>query len=194
MTNKSNIPYSLSQKTKAQQNDKVRDEMAGLIHDLIEVLNQQKECYEGLLTLARYKTDSIVNREMELLEEVLKREQEFMGRSARLEKNRETILKDISSVLNTNLKDLTISKLITMLEKTPDEQEKLRQVREDLLGIVEELKNHNRTNEGLLQQSMEFINFTLNALQSMNTYSPGNYQDKGNESEHESVSFFDTKQ
>lgn len=168
--------------------------MAGLIHDLIEVLNQQKECYEGLLTLARYKTDSIVNREMELLEEVLKREQEFMGRSARLEKNRETILKDISSVLNTNLKDLTISKLITMLEKTPDEQEKLRQVREDLLGIVEELKNHNRTNEGLLQQSMEFINFTLNALQSMNTYSPGNYQDKGNESEHESVSFFDTKQ
>ena len=168
--------------------------MAGLIHDLIEILDQQKECYEGLLTLARYKTDSIVDREMEILEEVLKREQEFMGRSARLEKNREAILKDISSVLNTNLKDLTISKLITMLEKTPDEQEKLRQIREDLLGIVEELKNHNRTNEGLLQQSMEFINFTLNALQSRNTYSPGNYQDKGNESEQESVSFFDTKQ
>jgi len=168
--------------------------MAGLIHDLIEILDQQKECYEGLLTLARYKTDSIVDREMEILEEVLKREQEFMGRSARLEKNREAILKDISSVLNTNLKDLTISKLITMLEKTPDEQEKLRQVREDLLGIVEELKNHNRTNEGLLQQSMEFINFTLNALQSRNTYSPGNYQDKGDESEQESVSFFDTKQ
>jgi len=168
--------------------------MAGLIHDLIDTLGQQKECYEGLLTLARYKTDSIVNREMELLEEVLKREQEFMGRSARLEKNRETILKDISNVLNINLKDLNISKLITMLDKTPDEQAQLRQIRTDLLGIVEELKNHNKTNEGLLQQSIEFINFTLNALQSMNTYSPGNYQGKGDESEQESVSFFDTKQ
>ncbi|HHX62624.1 MAG TPA: flagellar protein FlgN [Epulopiscium sp.] len=168
--------------------------MAGLIHDLITILDQQKECYEGLLTLARYKTDSIVNREMELLEEVLKREQEFIGRSARLEKNREMILKDISSVLNTNLKELTISRLITMLDKTPDEQGELRQVREDLLRIVEELKNHNKTNEGLLQQSMEFINFTLNALQSRNTYSPGSYQNKGDESEQESVSFFDTKQ
>lgn len=168
--------------------------MAGLIHDLITVLDQQKECYEGLLTLARYKTDSIVNREMEFLEEVLKREQEFIGRSARLEKNREMLLKDISSVLNTNLKELTISRLITMLDKTPDEQGELRQVREELLEIVEELKNHNRTNEGLLQQSMEFINFTLNALQSRNTYSPGNYQNKGDEPEQESVSFFDTKQ
>ena len=168
--------------------------MAGLIHHLIEVLGQQKECYEGLLTLARYKTDSIVNREMETLEEVLKREQEFMGRSARLEKNREIILKDISNVLNTDFKDLTISKLITMLNKTPDEQERLRQIREDLLQIVGELKNYNKTNEELLQQSMEFINFTLNALQSMNIHSPNNYQDKGRELGQESVSFFDTKQ
>ena len=172
----------------------MRDKMAGLIHELIEILGEQKECYAGLLTLAQYKTDSIVNREMEFLEEVLGREQEFIGRSSRLEKNREVILKDISSVLNMNLKELTISSLIVKLDKTPDEQEKLRQLRQDLLEIVEAIKQHNMTNEGLLNQSLEFINFTLHAIQSMNSQPSSGYQSKGDDVDQQSKSFFDTKQ
>lgn len=168
--------------------------MAGLIHDLIEVLDEQKECYQGLLTLAQYKTDSIVNREMEFLEEVLQREQEFVGRSSRLEKNREEILKDIANVLNINYKELTISNLILKLEKTPDEQEQLRQLRNDLLEIVEQIKEHNKTNEGLLNQSLEFINFTLHAIQSMNSYPSSGYQDEGDDIKQPSQSFFDAKQ
>lgn len=173
---------------------KMGGKMAGLIHNLIETLDQQKECYEGLLTLAQYKTDSIVNREMELLQEVLKREQEFMGRAARLEKNRETILKDIANVLNLDLKQLTISSLITKLDKTPKEQGKLRQLRQDLIEIVEEIKGHNITNQGLLNQSLEFIDFTLNALQSMNVHPASGYESKGDDSKQQSISFFDTKQ
>ena len=117
-----------------------------------------------------------------------------MSRSARLEKNRETILKDISNVLNINLKSLTISTLITKLENTPDEQEILKQIREDLLKIVAEIKVHNDTNEGLIQQSLGFIDFTLNALQSMNTHPSTGYQEKGDGSKQQSISFFDTKQ
>lgn len=168
--------------------------MAGLMHNLIEVLEDQKECYEGLLTLAKYKTDSIANREMEILEDVLKREQEFIGRSARLEKNREEILKDISNVLNIDFASLTISNLIKRLDKTPDEQAKLRQLREELLDIIEEIKRQNEINEGLLNQSMEFIDFTLNAIQSMNTQPSSGYKDKGDDVEQQNISFFDAKQ
>ncbi len=168
--------------------------MAGLIHNLINTLKEQEECYEGLLTLAKYKTDSIVDRQMDLLEEVLTREQEFMGRAARLEKDREIILKDIANVLNLNFKTLTISALISKLDKTPDEQKELQKVRENILKIVEELQYHNKTNEGLLRQSIDFIDFTLNALQSRNTYSSNSYQDKGDEAGQQGVSFFDTKQ
>lgn len=168
--------------------------MAGLIHDLIEILDEQKECYEGLLTLAQYKTDSIVNREMDFLEDVLKREQEFMGRASRLEKNREELLKDISNVLNINLKDLTISNLILKLDKTPDEQERLGQLRTDLLALVEQIKEHNTTNEALLNQSLEFIDFTLHAIQSMNTYPTSGYQGEGEDIKQPNASFFDAKQ
>lgn len=168
--------------------------MAGLIHELLDVLEEQKECYEGLLTLAKYKTDSIVEREMELLEEVLKREQEFIGRAARLEKNREAILKDISTVLNVRFDKLTILELISKLDKTPDEQKKLAKIREELLEIADELKEQNITNEALLRQSLEFIDFTLNALQSINSYSAGGYQNQGDEVGQASVSFFDRKQ
>lgn len=168
--------------------------MAGLIHNLIQTLDEQKECYAGLLTLAQYKTDSIVNREMELLEEVLKREQEFIGRSGRLEKQREEILKDIANVLNINFKELTISKLILKLDKTPEEQEKLKELRRDMLAIIEEIKQHNQTNEGLLNQSLEFIDFTLHALQSMNTRPTSGYEDKGQDLKPANTSFFDAKQ
>ena len=169
-------------------------EMAGLIHDLIEILGEQKECYQGLLTLAQYKTDSIVNREMEFLEDVLKREQEFIGRSGRLEKNREEVLRDIANVLNLNFKELTISSLILKLDKTPDEQEQLRQVRAELLEIIEDIKQQNQTNEGLLNQSLEFIDFTLHAIQSMNSYPSSGYQSKGDDVRQQNQSFFDTKQ
>ncbi len=168
--------------------------MAGLIHDLIEILEEQKDCYAGLLTLAQYKTDSIVNREMEFLEEVLKREQEFIGRASRLEKNREEILKDVSNVLNIRFKELTISNLILKLDKTPDEQERLRKLRVELIDIIEEIKRHNATNEGLINQSLEFVDFTLNAIQSMNAYPSSGYQDKGDDRQQPNTSFFDTKQ
>lgn len=168
--------------------------MAGLIHNLIEVLEEQKECYAGLLTLAQYKTDSIVNRQMELLQEVLKTEQEFIGRSGKLEKDREAILKDIANVLNINFKELTISNLILKLDKTPEEQEALKEVRKDLLEIIEEIRQHNVTNEGLLNQSLEFIDFTLHAIQSMNSYPSSAYQNEGDDVEGTNKSFFDTKQ
>lgn len=172
----------------------MRDDMAGLIHDLIEILGEQKECYEGLLTLAKYKTDSIVNREMDILEQVLKREQEFIGRASRLEKNREEILKDISNVLNISFKELTIANLILSLDKTPDEQEELRQLRQELIDIVEQIKQHNMTNEGLINQSLEFIEFTLNAIQSMNSYPSSGYQEQGDDKQQPNTSFFDAKQ
>lgn len=170
------------------------EKMAGLIHDLIEVLDDQKECYAGLLTLAKYKTDSIVNREMAFLEDVLKREQEFIGRSARLEKNREQILQDISNVLNINYRELTISSLVLKLDKTPKQQVKLKKLRDELLTIIEEIKRQNKTNEGLLNQSLEFIDFTLHAIQSMNTQPAPGYEDQGHDRGQESKSFFDAKQ
>lgn len=168
--------------------------MAGLIHNLIDILEEQKDCYAGLLTLAQYKTDSIVNREMAFLEEVLKREQEFIGRSSRLEKNREAILKDVANVLNINFKELTISNLILRLDKTPDEQAKLKELRDDLLEVIEEIKRQNKTNEGLLNQSLEFIDFTLHALQGMHTYPSSGYQNEGDKIKQPNKSFFDAKQ
>ena len=36
--------------------------MAGIIYDLAEVLEAQKECYEGLVVLAQYKTDAVTQK------------------------------------------------------------------------------------------------------------------------------------
>ena len=43
--------------------------MAGIVYELIDVLDAQVECYEGLNTLAKYKEQAIVEKNLQLLEE-----------------------------------------------------------------------------------------------------------------------------
>ena len=38
--------------------------MAGIIYDLVDVLAEQKACYEGLITLATYKTEAVVEKNL----------------------------------------------------------------------------------------------------------------------------------
>ncbi|MBE6024481.1 MAG: flagellar protein FlgN, partial [Cellulosilyticum sp.] len=70
--------------------------MAGIIYDLIDVLEEEKECYEGLNTLASYTEHAVVNKNIEFLQEVVKTEEEFTGRISNLEKKRESLMQDIA--------------------------------------------------------------------------------------------------
>ena len=60
--------------------------MAGIIYELIDVLEEQKECYEGLNTLATYTENAVINKNIEFLQEVVKTEEQFIGRINNLEK------------------------------------------------------------------------------------------------------------
>lgn len=140
--------------------------MAGIIYDLVNILEQQKECYEGLYTLATYKTQAIVDKEIDFLQDVVNREEEFLGRMAILEKKRELTFKDIALVTGINPKTITVTIIIQKMGEHLDVSKTLIKLRDDLLKIINKVKKENDHNKLLLEQSIEFVNFSLTAITS----------------------------
>ena len=168
--------------------------MAGIIYDLASVLDDQRECYEGLNTLATYKTDAIVHKNLELLTEIMEREEAFIGRLGILEKRRESLLKDISLVTGLDYQEITVSKIIEKIGKELEISERLNEVKGEILKLAGALEKQNQLNQELIKESLEFVNFSVNALQSTQIGMPASYQRPGEAEQLEAKSFFDKKQ
>jgi len=169
--------------------------MASLIKDLIKVLEEETGCYQLLREMADDKKDVIINGDLPSLQKMTQREQEMAGLLLRLEKQRTAITKDIALVTNQSNESMTVHKLIAMLEGQA-EQEELAAVAAKLIGEVQPLKEANEINDGLLKQSLEFVDFTMNAIQSSRApITTNNYQRKGyGDDSAGKRSFFDSKQ
>lgn len=168
--------------------------MASLINELICILEDETGCYQRLLDMADNKKDVIIRGDVPSLQEITKIEQELAGHILRLEKKRKQNLEDMCLVLGKKTEEMTISKLIDVLKG--EEKERLKIISEALLEAIQTLQIHNNTNRELIEQSLEFVNFTFNAVQSsINTPVNNSYQAKGNRySEQQGRNFFDAKQ
>lgn len=170
--------------------------MASLIEDLISVLEEETGCYKLLLDMADNKKDVIIKGDLPSLQEMTKQEQELAGLLLRLEKKREEVITDVCLVTNKDPKEMTVSKLVGMLAGQASEQERLQRAVEALTEVVAPLSEANKRNSMLLEQSLEFVDFTMNAIQSSrqpvnNNAYKAKGQSYGNVS---SRNFFDAKQ
>ena len=73
----------------------------------------------------------------------------------------------MSIVLSKEPEELTITNMIAFLNKQPDEQHKLTELREKLRATLENMADINQQNEVLLQQAMEMTEFDLTLFRSM---------------------------
>ena len=83
--------------------------MASLMENLIEVLCQESDEYEGLLDLSQKKTQIIASADLEELQRITDDEQELVDRLNRLEKKRVEVTKDIANVLNRDVGKMKLS-------------------------------------------------------------------------------------
>ncbi len=169
--------------------------MASLISEIVDVLEEQKECYDGLYTLATYKTRALVEKDIDFLREVSTREEEFVGRVRILEKKRDTLFRDVATVTGLSYDDLTIAKLVTKMGEELDVSKTLIKLRAELLEVIDKLKKKNIHNQALIEQSLEFVEFTLNAIQTTRlTGMETNYSRPGYQQNVDSIRVFDAKQ
>jgi len=141
--------------------------VASLLENLIDVLDSENTAYEELIVLAESKTPAIVAGNIETIEKVTEDEQKIVGTIQRLEKQRSKFLADIANVVNRDVKELKLIDLIQMLEKMPDQQEKLTGVQKRLRATIDQLKTINDKNQMLLADKLEMVDFNLNMIRAM---------------------------
>lgn len=139
--------------------------MASLMENLIDVLNREYGEYVGLLEISQRKTPVIVSGDLEKLQKITDEEQEMVNRLNRLEHTRTEVVKDIATVLNKDVTQLTLTSLIDMLAGRTSEQNALAEIHDKLRRIIRELKRVNEQNGALLKDSLEMVEFEIAMLQ-----------------------------
>ncbi len=142
--------------------------MASLMETIVEVLEQENAEYQTLIKLSEDKTPVIIKGDLENLNRITEAEQVIVGRIQNLEKERIRTMKDISEVTNFK-EDIKLGDLITMMDKHPEEQRKLKDLHDRLKETMARMKRVNEQNRDLLQNSLEMVQFEMNLLQSLKT-------------------------
>ncbi|MCL1925122.1 MAG: flagellar protein FlgN [Defluviitaleaceae bacterium] len=137
--------------------------MASLIEDLLYTLGEQKTCLEELLILSKAKRDLIVNNDIENLQSMTAAESAIVAKNQKLDKTREDITADIATVLAEDAKELTITKIAELINDDKD-KESLTKARDELDGILKDLKRQNDQNHELINVSLDFIEFSMNVI------------------------------
>ena len=138
--------------------------MASLMENLIEVLGQESEEYEGLLALSQKKMRIIAGANLEDLQKITDDEQEVVSRLNRLEKRRIEVAADIANVLNKDVETMKLSNLIEMMSARPEEQARLTQIHDRLKSVVREVQRTNEQNRELLTNALEMVEFEMNLI------------------------------
>ncbi|TCK93377.1 FlgN protein [Natranaerovirga hydrolytica] len=171
--------------------------MASLMEEMVNTLSEELNYYKQLLELAKTKTKVIVDNDTEQLQQLTEQEQILASRLLRLEKKREEKIQDIALVINKSPDELTLNNLIALLKGQEKEQDALNAIREDLVGTMAQLKVVNNQNQELINQALDYIDFTINAIRTSKSLpQTASYEGRGTVAEHQTNDnrMFDAKQ
>ena len=141
--------------------------MASLMDDLTQVLENETVEYKKLVELSESLREALIASDVPAVERLTADQEEVSNGIQSLESRRTRIMNDIAVVLNKKPEELKVSMLEQSLAGQPALQERLAAVRTELKQTMDELKRVNQTNQVLLRQSMELLEFDLNLFRSM---------------------------
>lgn len=170
--------------------------MASLMEELLDVLQEEDRQYQELIALAEQKTEALIASKIVEIQEIAEGEQAVVEVIKRCEKKCDEVIKDMGIVLGKDTESLTVSELIDLLEKQPEEQKKLREVYQSLGQTAKRMKACNDKNRMLVEQALEMVEFDLTLFRSLRTApETANYsKDATSASQPKGIGGFDQKQ
>ena len=141
--------------------------MASMMDDLTQVLENETVEYKKLVELSESLREALIASDVPAVERLTADQEEVSNGIQSLESRRARIMNDIAVVLNKKPEELKVSMLEETLAGQPALQQRLAAVRTELKQTMDELKRINHTNQTLLRQSMELLEFDLNLFRSM---------------------------
>ena len=138
-----------------------------MMDDLTQVLENETVEYKKLMELSEDLREALIASDVPSVERLTAAQEEVSNEIQSLEYKRARIMNDIAVVLNKKPEELKVSTLEETLAGQPALQERLAAVRIELKQTMDELKRINHTNQTLIRQSMELLEFDLNLFRSM---------------------------
>ena len=160
------------------------------INDLMDILDREAGIYEDVLELSKNKTDIIIKGKVSELDNITKLEQSLIMEMGKLEDLREKTISDLSTDIKSNASEITVTELLKHLDDS--QVERLEAYKANLLGIIKEIKNVNDLNSKLIQNSIDYINFSINILSSTPA-ADNNYGNTGLTNQDKKKTYFDVK-
>ncbi|MED0686251.1 flagellar protein FlgN [Anoxybacillus ayderensis] len=123
---------------------------------MIDLMEKLLTFHRGLLQLAEQKTEAIKKSDIYALQQMMAKEQKYVMAIRQLESERMSLLSHLPE------EEQTVRRYAEQLEET--ERTKLLRLAGDLSETIARLKEQNELNMQLLQQSLQFIHFTLDLM------------------------------
>jgi flagellar biosynthesis/type III secretory pathway chaperone len=127
-------------------------------------LEQEAEAYADLVTLGKKKQEALLKGAISDLEKVVRAEQVLIGRTGRIEEKRWKLQQEVSSIVNKPASEINIGDMISMSQSP--HRELLFSSRDSIRNSIEQIRGLNDVNSELINQSLAYVNFMLNALTS----------------------------
>ena len=121
------------------------------LQPVIDVIEKLLTLHERMLELAKKKTDIVKSGDVKELQSLTKEELTYIKVIDQLEKERQAL---------TN--NATISQLVEQASET--EATKLQHLKEQLTAVIFNIKEQNNLNNELLEQSLQFVQLSINAF------------------------------
>ncbi|PKR77982.1 flagellar protein FlgN [Halalkalibacillus sediminis] len=134
------------------------------VQAIIEKLEKIYQLHESLLKLSKEKTEQIKLNEIESFNQILMTERKHVQAIEQLEAKR---VEETQAWFQQNAPDVreqTINSLIGQLEDS-DEKNKLEKLYGDFIILLADLKQQEKLNHDLTQQSLQFVQLSLEMIQ-----------------------------
>ncbi len=134
------------------------------LQEILDCLRQMNSLHDELLELGSQKNQVLIKNRVDELSAIVRKEAKLIKQVSETEQLWQKAIADfLRSHGNKPVSDFTVSALAGMLS-SQEEKNKLRGAQQALMNRIDKLKRVNETNQQLIEQSLAFVNYSLELI------------------------------
>ncbi|WLV23983.1 flagellar protein FlgN [Aciduricibacillus chroicocephali] len=146
------------------------------LQEMIGTMDELSDVHDELIATSDEKAQTIINNDIPALQQVLIKERKLVQKLQQSEKRRTEATERYAT--ERGLPEVTVTAILDSLDSETDQQ-KFEKAAVKLTEKLAELKSKEQASRALVEQSMQFIQYSLNLLSpSINTMNYGSGKDK----------------
>ncbi|MDI6602211.1 MAG: flagellar protein FlgN [Thermoanaerobacteraceae bacterium] len=142
------------------------------MHELLSILEREFQVYKNLYELGLKKKEVLIKGKVNELDEIVNAEQACIAAVSKLEDEREKWLKNYSM---TGMEDVHDA----IENSADDEKGKFVEFQERFKKLLQDVAEVNEHNQALIEQALEYIEFSINLIGDAITSDKATYDNKG---------------